>query len=207
MIESRNDVIRLLAAVVATAVGTAFAAVGFATESTLALTWFGAAVLAWVGAAAAAGPLPWRPRRGWGPETVTAPVVLGVLLGLLLAVGLWILASVGMAEPVAAVMAPWGRLNVVWACAAIIALAASEELALRHGLFALLPRPARILGTMAFSAIMWAVIGNEVTALGAVILGLACARQRWVTGSILPPLLTHGVAAAMLCVLAPLLVG
>ena len=48
MIESRNDVIRLLAAVVATAVGTAFAAVGFATESTLALTWFGAAVLVWV---------------------------------------------------------------------------------------------------------------------------------------------------------------
>lgn len=207
MIESRNDVIRLLAAVVATAVGTAFAAVGFATESTLALTWFGAAVLAWVGAAAAAGPLPWLPRRGWSPQAVTAPLVLGVLLGLLLAAGLWVLASVGMADSVAAVMAPWSRLDVAWACAAVVALATSEEFALRHGLFTLLPEPARILGTMALSAIMWAVIGNEVTALGAVVLGLACARQRWVTGSILPPLLTHGVAAAMLCLLAPMLVG
>ena len=207
MSESRNDVIRLLVAVVAMALGTAFAAIGYATESRVALTWFGATVLAWVGTAAAAGPLPWRPRRGWSPKVVTAPLVLGVLLGLLLAAGLWILASVGMAEPVAAVMAPWDRLDTVWACAAVVALATSEELALRHGLFALLPKPARILGTMALSAIVWAVIGNEVTALGAVILGLACARQRWVTGSILPPLLTHGVAAAMLCVLAPLFVG
>lgn len=207
MIESRNDVIRLLAAVVATAVGTAFAAVGFATESTLALTWFGAAVLVWVGAAATAGPLPWRPRRGWSAQAVTAPLVLGVLLGLLLAVGLWVLSSVGMAESVAAIMAPWGRLDIVWSCAAVIALATGEELALRHGLFTLLPKPARILGTMALSAIMWVVIGNEVMALGAVVLGLACARQRWVTGSILPPLLTHGTAVAMLCVLAPMLVG
>lgn len=204
---SRSDLIRLLVAVVLAAVGVVCARVGFGTESTLAVTWFGAAVLAWVLAAAPAGPLPWRTRGGFGPRSVVAPVIVGAVVGVLLGLALWGAAHAGLAESVRAIIDPWRRVAPGWALVALLALAATEELALRHGVFALLPRPARILGTMALSAVAWWVIGNELTALGAVVISLACARQRWVTRSVLPPLLTHVVAVAVVAAVGAALVA
>lgn len=193
--EVTGSPVRLLVVVALVVMGAVFGTLGYRTESTLLLTWFGAAVLAWVVAAVPPGPLPWRPRRGWSAQVVVAPLVLGLVLGALAVAGLALGLTAGLGDAVQQVFAPWRRVDWWWSLLGVVALAMAEELALRHGLFALLPRPARILGTMAVSAVVWWVIGNEVTALGAVVVGLACARQRWVTASVLGPVITHVTSA------------
>lgn len=199
---------RLPLALVLVAAGIVFARLGFRTETMLALSWAGGAVLLWVLAAALPpGPLRWRPRGGWQPRAVVSPIVLGLLLGVLLSLGGWLLSVVGMAESVDFLLRPLQALPWYWVLLAALALAFAEELALRHGIFTLAPRPARLLGTMALSVIAWLIIGNEVSALGAIAVGLAAARQRHVTGSPLAPVLTHVVTAVVVVGLLPVLAG
>lgn len=196
--------LRLAIVLVLVAGGVIALRVGLRTESTLALTWFGVGMFAWVAAAIPAGPLTWRPRGGWSVRAVVAPVLVGVAVGLVLVFGAWILAAIGLQDAVELWFAPLNRLPLGWVALAAIAVPVAEELALRHGMFALVPPRARILGTMAVSVAAWWLIGNEVGALAAICPALAAARQRWVTGSLLGPVVTRAVAAGLVLVLGPL---
>mgnify|MGYP000126640818 CR=1 FL=1 len=162
--------------------------------------WFylSTAVLAivWTAGAFASGPLHLGRLMQGGRlrRPISGPIVTGLLLAGIFALGGWVMTRISFLDPVSdlvrSVLAHAGGDPSLLLLLLTVVTGVGEELFFRGAFYAAVPRRPVLWSTVAYTVATLAT-GNLMLGFAAVLLGTVCGLQRRASGGVLAPILTH----------------
>lgn len=160
--------------------------------------------ITWVGGALLAGGVPldrstYAGRPAWVPG-----IALGVAMVALFSLGGLIVGLVpAINHAIHDVLEYSARGSFTAVLVIAILTGACEELFFRGALFTLLEGRHPVLATTAIYTLVTCATGNVMLVFAAALLGFLTARQRQVTGTVLAPILTHGLWSLGMVLILP----
>ena len=148
-------------------------------------------------------------RGGTLQRPIITPIVAGLLLAALFVVGAFVIRTIPALASLTEDVLGYARLGNLWIILVITLVnGIAEELFFRGSLFAAIGTWHPVLISTVLYALATVAGGNAVLVFAAALLGTVVGLERWASGGILAPILTHVTwSLSMLLVLPPIFAG